>query len=316
MNGLDALKEEMLRPHSDLEPLLRFRGSQTATRVHAYWNFVHAMRLNECESLSDGTRLYRAGELPHLCGFHAKNMPRLSLQCFVSRLRLTPKVTDFVPGLTDYVTMILPHHFTLQVRGDEVSPSDARWSRNGYRTRKNKQTLRAINKSIGKSADVPYLFVPSSKDNDLMAAVHQHAVSRRVPHAVRSDLCQDLLCSIIAGEISVENVPDVIDKYLKGAKRLTPHTLEDYFKYGAIRAGEQGKGDGGSPDAWKELYQPDHACSMEDRIEDLAEHWQNGVEPEPVPVNIVSPMSVEPRDENFDEMQRRVGKQRLKELVA
>lgn len=293
MADLDALKAELLRPMVELMPLLKFRGHQNAARYHALWNFAQAMYLDECGTMNEGTKLFRTnGELGHFCGLHNKELPLMTLWSFFSRLALSPKVTGLVTGFADWVNALCPYPFQLtRLLVRLAEPRKLRpWKPTGV-----------------KSTDIAYLFGPQSPERTMLETVHA-ALPRYVNHAIRNDLCQDLLCDIIAGDIKMENLKDEVASRLRKAKAFLPHSEDDFFRFG-LRA------DGIRKEEWKEWYRPPEP-TFEEKVETLHEHWQCGVDPPPVPADILSPMSVEAPAETFHQMQQRHKKRREVELLG
>lgn len=297
MSQLEQLKEIMLRPRKELQPLLRFRGATDIVKVSAWWNFLNAMRLNECETIAAGTRLARETDLPHFCGRHAKYTEHFGIRCFVNRLKQSPRVMKIIPGMFEYVEQLWPEGpWPLQI----VDP---------HKRAHNTKVLKKLKQQFGRSTDIRYLFSTTENEQRLLRAVHD-AVPRNLSFTIRNDVCQDLLCAVIAGDIKEGDLCDEVQKYIREANRLRPHSREDFPKAFVMEKG----GDVGA-EAWKKLYQP-AAPTMEDKVEALHEHWQCGIEPPPIPNDLVSPMSVSPPVENFHMMQRRIRQIRLTKILG
>lgn len=130
----------------------------------------------------------------------------------------------------------------------------------------NKAIIRAFRRN-GKSTDVNYIFGAKDEENSLLKAVHE-AVPRGINPAIRNDLCQDLLCAVIAGDIKEKDLRKEMGRYLKQARKFIP------------RAGDQNAwGEGLHSESWKDRYIPVDDRSMEERITDLADHWASGKTP-------------------------------------
>jgi hypothetical protein len=270
--AIDRLKEIIIAPRDQLIPLLRFRGNQKINRIQSYWSFAHAMMLNGAESLADGTALSRETELPHFCGIHTKYpLPMMTLHSFFSRLAYTPEVTDLSPHFTDFVHTVCPHPFQLGIVGVGVKHPQMTPARRAWRDRRNVEIIRErANKHVLEQLKTkgPTDYLLDSKNHNLMTEVHK-AIPTYVAHAIRSDLCQDILCAIIAGDISIDNVPDEVGRYMRQAHKLIPHTAEEYNKFGTS---------GNYADAWKEQYVP-FDCddrSIEEKMRSLQEHLNSG----------------------------------------
>lgn len=50
---------------------------------------------------------------------------------------------------------------------------------------------------------------------------HVHAtVSPRIPSQLRGDVCQDILCAIVAGELLVSDIKSAVPKFLAAERKL------------------------------------------------------------------------------------------------
>lgn len=284
--SLDLLKAEIARPAlgAYLEPLQRFRGSLSINRARAMWSFTNAMMLAECESLNEGTKLFQVGDLAHLCGFHAKAISSQSIDTFFNRLRLTPKVTAMVPGLQDYVSALNRWPFHLEECGAEAFRlgRDATLKKlNGKVVAKLKADIRDPSQSF-----YPFVVREPKKEHELLLAVHA-AVPKGINYKIRGDLCQDLLVAVIAGELTIENIPNELPKYLKEARKLIPHEIGDLAKMGGnlfrhgISVGDSNhnwnKGETSTYQTnyrhkWQDLYSPANfrdGMTFNERVEEL-----------------------------------------------
>jgi len=288
--NLDALKQEMLRPAIQLAPLMEFRGQKNPARIHALWNWSYAAYLNECEDIGAITKLYReGGELPHFCGLHAKYLDYLSVRSFFSRVVLSPKVKALVPDFGDYIASILPYVFQLtRVANREHQPKKLR-----------------VWKNQAKPDEIRYLFGPQSPERDMLVAVHE-AVPKGVNAAIRNDLCQDLLCEIIAGDLKLENVRDAIGARLRAAKAFMPHSMEDFGR-------KPWTGDKGA-DEWKDWYVPP-PVPLAEKVEWLSDHWGCGnFAAPPAPQTILPKHKMVHRTETRQDFEIRVKRRRAREM--
>lgn len=236
--NLESLKNEIarheIRPY--LAPLQRFRGNVSIHRVHALWNFANAMMLSECESLAEGTRLYQSGDIGHLCGLHSKFMSHYSLAGIFNRIRLSPKVAALKPGMLEYADWVNPYRFDLARVGAGKAAS-------------NRRALKTLTHDIGKSDERFYPFISraSTDDHALLMQIHA-AVPRAVDHSIRGDVCQDLVCGVLAGEIRISELREAVPIFLETWRKLRPHELGDYYRWAReVRGAEHG-------DDWKEEY--------------------------------------------------------------
>jgi hypothetical protein len=219
------------------------------------------MMLTECESLLEGVKLYQHSEVGHMCGLHAKAMSRYSLGSIFNRIRQTPKVAAIVPGLAEYSDWVNPYRFDLQTKGSNLKlPS------------RNRRVLHDLKQKIGKSEDHFYPFVSrnSTSDHDLLLKVH-NAVPRSVEHSIRADVCQDLVCAVLAGDIKIESLHEAVPWFLKTWNKLRPHETTDYYKWSSWRMGLDA-------DAWKRQFVARDFEEREftERVSDLQEQWGCG----------------------------------------
>lgn len=306
MKAVGKLKEEMLRPNlrAQLEPLMRFRGNKDIGRMASLWNFAQAMRIEECSTLSEGGFLFRENkDLAHLCGLHSKYLTSLSLRSFFNRLALSPHVTNISKGFTEYVRELVPDPWEYKETGV--------FGLNAPLKAHNKRVIRELNKH-GKSTDISLVFGPLGSERDLLMAIHQ-AVPRGISHMIRNDLCQDMLCAVLSGDIKIENVADAIEIYLRAARRFTPHSITEFVKYGDEYAGL-------SADGWEKQIVSEYQPTLEEAIGDLREKWGCGdwghEAPKPRPPGyIVSPTALEkPKPENREQLETRLRRKREREL--
>lgn len=240
---LEKLKAEIARPevHASLTPLLMFRGQLTRHRAHALWNFARAMHLSEAESITDGGKLYNE-YLGHFCGVHAKTMSYHSLRQFFNRLRLCGTVTDMAPEFSEYVKHVMPYSIPLVPVPIESERCDhAEWrrqrplkKRGRPRTDPQPKPVRLFRLPEEKAADLFYPFISGvpSMDHDLLLTVHA-AVPKGISHTIRGDLCQDLLRDVLAGELRVENIPNVLPNYIMEARKFMPRAEDIDLEWAA-----------------------------------------------------------------------------------
>lgn len=250
-----------------LVPLFLFRGTKPF-HVLKMWNFTMAMLLAEVGSYRDAGALGMKSDLTHLCGAHA-NIGGSSVRSFFSRLRGAQSLTDSVPGLTEYVEWIHPQPCVLTPVSAFTNDPDCTvfwrtydpWlnhlpTKPKVRPWKDKQSV----------ADLQYPYIkPQAKPRDdaaLLLAVHD-LIPTRCPHDVRSDLCQDLVLSILAGEHTLGSIESAIPEFLKKARKLMPD------RYGTVSLDDIVPG---TDDLkyWETLHrtEPDFAPAL---IEDIAE---------------------------------------------
>lgn len=128
---LPDLAEVIARPGIDkhLVPLLHFRGRADLGRVHRLWNLLCAMKMHEVDTIGFGlAHLQFHPDAAHLCG-PPKRVQRLGFQGFLSRLHVKPDVCDLQPGMRDYVRMLLPRPFALEMVTENATRQRHAWWR-------------------------------------------------------------------------------------------------------------------------------------------------------------------------------------------
>lgn len=213
--NIEKLTEEVIRPADDLLPLFLFRGTKSSC-IKRNWNFSVAMMLSEVSSFSDGVKLSRIGETAHMCGKHGL-FERHPLKSFFSRMWYHPKVTDRIPGMTEYVRWLLPKPYPLiavPLVKKRMHWRDAPWHE--YE-KKAPRMWRPPSHDL----HVCYPFCGNADSDSLVSRVHS-MVPKGISADIRGDLCQDLLVSVLSGGLALENVPDAIAKHLRHARKFLP----------------------------------------------------------------------------------------------
>lgn len=241
-------------PDEALKPLTEFRGHKNIARFRQFWNYTNAMMLAECEDVADGTRMYRTTDTGHVCGMHARELTHMSLTSFLSRLAGTPKVIGLVAGLRDYVSYLVPHPWKLMKNGPMTLSG------------KKKAVMRDLNREIGRSDTRCYPFAGHAlkTENDLLLKIHA-AVPSGLNRAIRGDLCQDLAVAVLSGEVSVENLPDAVARYMKEARKFSPKSEDELWKKRVFTSAKRADN--------LLSWQSQHAADYQPSVEDLADAW-------------------------------------------
>jgi hypothetical protein len=153
------------------------------------------------------------------------------------------------------------------VRTKAAAKVRRKWSGRSTRTH-NARVIKQFRKE-GKSVDIPTVFGGENLDRDLFIAVHE-AVPKSVDSRIRNDLCQDLLCAVLAGDLKRGDLPWAVKVFLREAKKFSPHSIEDFMG--------RWKSEGLTSEAWKGWSEPD-ALTFEEKVDALAEHWSTFPEP-------------------------------------
>lgn len=213
---LSKLQEDILLPgiEKHLIPLLLYRGSAAPGRIHRLWNFAIAMMKTECASFGHGAFLSHNEEYAQLCG-PERPLKSSNFYGLFSRLRLNPKVTDNIPGLTEYVAELMPHPFDLT----KVSLYSHDKDHAPWRIFQREKKVRArgggnvVPPLVG---DLVYPYVLWEKGNALnRLTVVVNAMVPGFPDHIRADICQDLIVDLLSGDLSEAELIGSPRKYVQ-----------------------------------------------------------------------------------------------------
>lgn len=212
------IKAYITEPRLGLEvrPLLLFNGNLTEGKAVSRFNFVRAAMDAGVPTLTEITKLsVGSNDDAHLCGFHAKfGWERQGMQGFFGRVLQSPAVMARVAGLKDYIHWIFentPHSHPFRLtRISETSY----WSKRDWR--------RSRKRRVAPMAEVyPYIITAPTSDHELLLAV-ESLVPKTFMVDERADLCQDMIVSILTGEMTLDNLRDRKGEWIKTALRNAP----------------------------------------------------------------------------------------------
>lgn len=210
--NLDAYIVESLEREKDLRPLLLFRGQATEHRARTMFALIRLLRDNDVPTPPDAVSLLEA--LPderHRSGLHAKTLPSMSLTRWIARLKQAPAVFDIDRNLREYVEWVW----------NSIPPRSrfllAPISATAYRSRR---AWRLVQKALGEPTQLyPFITKDRTADNAILAAVHS-AVPKYLAEDIRADVCQDLIVSILTGEVSLDNLSEIVPQHLKAHRDM------------------------------------------------------------------------------------------------
>jgi hypothetical protein len=205
----DRLSDLVIRPgiEEKLIPLALYRGNLSLADVQKRWNMFLAMYAAEAKTLGAREAFWTARrEHSALCFPNTVMPPELQvMQSFASRLRLNPKVTDNVPGFTEYMEYICPRPWDLHAIPLEYTYG------NGVPWRIYKPKKKAPRKWKSRpqtAADLcyPYLINKpnAAGENEGLSLVMKidRAVPKSLPEQIRADICQDLAVAVLCGDVN------------------------------------------------------------------------------------------------------------------
>lgn len=226
---IQLINQKKLEEHIALEdwekrlvPLFLFKGTN-AYRVRKMWNVAYAMFLSEAPKYRDGIKLVGGNDTGHFCGFH-RPPELMGLRGIFTRLRGCQDLTNSISkSFTEYVEWVHPYPCTY-VR---VPLQDIHY-KNGvtawWRTRP-KRRLKVFRLPDVRSDELQYPFFRGEKaeEPNLLMKIHAQ-IPRGVPHAIRGDLCQDLVVAVLSGELKIENIPDQLARFRTAANKFNPES--------------------------------------------------------------------------------------------
>lgn len=205
-----------------LRPLMLFRGGQSLGRYQALWNFILTAKDSNAQTMSDIFKLsILAKESAHLGGLHSA-LQNSSQQGVFSRLWSTPEVMALEPGLDDFIATVVRNSRGWLYDLEKIPPTSV-WSKQAWR-----RPGRVAKKPVEPLPQFwPFLAEQPTDEHDLVMVI-DGLVPKTLPEMVRQDVCQDLIVSVLGGEVSLGNLQDALPKHVRQAFKLYPS------KYGPI----------------------------------------------------------------------------------
>lgn len=207
----------------ELLPLALFKGRATLGGIQGMWNFTQALREAEVESCGD-VKFFIAEnpDLPHSAGLHLSESDRNGaisgkLWRFTNRLFSTEGGSRIDPATSEYLRHLMNNSRRLIVTTlhqiDRYSP----YSRVSWR----KPPAKTIGPDVPINPRWPFLQETRSADTegmDLLTAVDA-LVPAGLPNQLREDVCQDVVLSILTGEITLDVLKEPGAPWLKDILR-------------------------------------------------------------------------------------------------
>lgn len=230
--GMNYLSDLVIRPGIEkcFGPLLLYRGRMNRGHAHRLWNFALLMMAAEAETLADGLRLANNEAFAQLCG--PVHPPiKVSLNSYFWRLADNPAVTNNINGFTEYVKSLEVHRWHGLERVDRFTDriNCAEWR---ISTHKNAgQDYRDRERGVPESQQLfyPYMLHDPEKLDDGKALVL--LVSNAVPaywhDSVRADVCQEMVMSLLSGDITPGQLHDHVRQYITKHYKANPLYWED-----------------------------------------------------------------------------------------
>lgn len=213
--GMNYLSELVVRPgmKKRMHPLCLYRGSTYPERALRYWNFSLLMYAAEAETLADGLKLQHNEAFAQLCG-PPKPISKLTLKNFFGRLWDNPEVTRNITGFSEYVKSLElgPSNLT-QVDVESASQFVPPWR---VSTHPEYDSQADKPESGAKATFYPYLVHDPEREDEgkALVALANELVPRTLPEDIRADVCQELIMSILIGDITKENAREFVKSHI------------------------------------------------------------------------------------------------------
>lgn len=194
---------------AELRPALLFNGNMSEHRARTLFCLTQFMRDNNIKQIGLGRKLIdEAIDERHRAGSHAAKQDGMTWARWLSRMKAAPKIFALDPQLKDYVNELYEsvpwrNRFALTPIPDTNMRSHRDWRRPA--------------KLLPTLSHYPYSH--ENLSNNLLWLVH-NAVPKHLPEEVRADVCQDMIVSVLAGEISRLNLGSAVRLHLKRHRKL------------------------------------------------------------------------------------------------
>lgn len=219
---LDRLKSRVLHPKRDEDflPLTQFMGARGVGANQAMWNVLLAMQTLELKTTAELHKLGIAShDTMHLCGRHAP-VQRMSLQGLLSRIRSTEDTFTLLKNdkhLSDYVRGFVSDNrlllWTLTRTNVDVFDRE--------RTRRFHAKYGKAKFSRVCPAFWPFAPSDANEQHDLLEAIDR-TVPKCLPESIRQDVCQDLVVSVLTGDITLDELQGSLPKHIKAVFKFHP----------------------------------------------------------------------------------------------
>lgn len=213
---IDADKVKKFITEPDLEiklrPLLLFKGGLTPGLAKTRFNFIRVAMEAELPTMTAIREASKVeNDIAHLCGMHAKyGWERMGMSGFFSRVLQSPSVLKRAPGLEDYIQWVVGNTHMGFIFPLQPIPETNIWSKRDWR-----RPPRRPRQKRGLATEFyPFISGEPTSDHDLLLTVEK-LVPRGIPSDIRADICQDMLVSILTGEITLANLQDATPRYVK-----------------------------------------------------------------------------------------------------
>lgn len=225
----ETLVDIVVTPKEDerFYPLLLYNGGVTMGRAQALWNFSRALKEANCLTVTDGVKFSKQSpDARHLLGLHAP-VQNMSLHSWLSRLWTTPEIDDLDPTMREWLGDFaggMPERFYWQLT--KVPRYSTCKTTRQWRIGPDTEGFRRYRPKVSASVWPFVSRVPTEADSFVLEV--DGLVPKNLPEQVRQDVCQDLIVSVLSGEISLPELKGAVQRHVKNVFDLHP------LKYGPI----------------------------------------------------------------------------------
>jgi hypothetical protein len=199
-------------------------------RKRALWNFSLALMDAEVETITLVDTISKSShDLAHLCGIHKfKFSPCKAdeMRLFWGMLFQAPRVLDSEKGLRDYIEFVCENSWYRAGKsrrpmglfgiGDEHFGGKP-WRTDEWYAARRKPTI----PYVPITEFYPYISATPTDDHALIIAVDS-LVPKGLADHTRADICQDMIVSVLSGDVLLENLRDAVPKFIKQYFKQSP----------------------------------------------------------------------------------------------
>jgi len=229
MDAYERLKARVVnrRPDEWFIPMVLYVGNYSIGMAQANWNFLQA--LYELEVMTTA-RAYKIGgeshELLHICGRHAP-MQGGSLAAFIGRVVNSREVwRDVEPAMKEWLRdFIAAQAFGFQaMTGPRTRIAALTWERTRRHYRRDPSLKPAAYTPV--TPYWPFAAKRVPEEHEMLHAIDR--LTKALPEQWRQDVCQDLVVSVLSGDVTLDNLRDALPKYVREVFKMHP------VKYGPL----------------------------------------------------------------------------------
>lgn len=235
--NLSIAKDIVIHRYSEDEmiPLVLFTGNLSVSKAQALYKISLMMMEAEFSSvkeIKDATSQSR--DLVHMTGLHDFSKFGIDIRPFFSRIINCPDVIELNPKLKDYIYWVkdnsngffiyklnpISRYSSKSRREFRYKPDEKKITNKLFKENSRIKKLKVVDTKIVIPEFYPFYTEEPTKEYELLEWAH-HLVPKTLPDYWRQDVCQELIMSLLSGDITKENAESKVQKYIK-------KTFKDY----------------------------------------------------------------------------------------